>query len=152
MIDWLLCSTAAPSTSTRWTRRAVRPNDAPSPPSRNVGSLLQWASINGRASIVDALLQRGASAHFHGGVLDETAMQWAVRHGHLRPVVSLREAGCDAAHAGVEGANAVHLACRHAHFLPLAYLLARDEVERDGEVGASGLLELLDERGRTPLM
>ncbi|KAH8052595.1 protein-cysteine S-palmitoyltransferase [Aureococcus anophagefferens] len=76
-------------------------------------SLLQWAAINNRLAIVDELLRRGVDVDGHGGVLDETAMQWATRHGHVGVVCRLREAGGDATHRGNEGGAAVHLACRY---------------------------------------
>ena len=112
-------------------------------------SLLQWAAINNRLAIVDELLRRGVDVDGHGGVLDETAMQWATRHGHVGVVCRLREAGGDAAHRGNEGGAAVHLACRYQQVRVLCYLLARDV---SSTAAASGLLEALDARGRTPLM
>ncbi|KAH8098528.1 protein-cysteine S-palmitoyltransferase [Aureococcus anophagefferens] len=72
-----------------------------------------WAAINNRLAIVDELLRRGVDVDGHGGVLDETAMQWATRHGHVGVVCRLREAGGDATHRGNEGGAAVHLACRY---------------------------------------
>ncbi|KAJ8598074.1 hypothetical protein CTAYLR_005567 [Chrysophaeum taylorii] len=112
-------------------------------------TLLQWAAINGRGKVVEALLRRGADPGASGGVLDETALQWAVRQGHVETCVLIREAGCDAGHRGVEGGNAVHLACRYGKHVTAAYLLARDEVPPGSPIG---LLDLPDERGRTPLM
>ena len=81
-------------------------------------TLLQWAAINNRESLVDELVERGADVNLHGGVLDESALQWAMRHGHTRTIVRLREAGADAMHRGNEGGNAVHLACRYAKVAP----------------------------------
>lgn len=112
-------------------------------------TLLQWAAINNRVKVVSELLARGAHAGASGGILKETALQWAARQGHVEPCVLLREAGCDAGHRGVEGANAVHLACRYGKHVVVAYLLARDEVPPGLP---AGLLDLPDDRGRTPLM
>ena len=113
-------------------------------------SLLQWASINNRLAIVEELVRRGVDVDGHGGVLDESAMQWATRHGHVGVVVRLREVGGDATHRGNEGGNCVHIACRYGKLAPLAYLLARDALPRASR--PQGLLEALDDRGRTPLM
>lgn len=112
-------------------------------------TLLQWAAINNRGEVVRALLRLGADPRACGGILEETAMQWAVRQGHVDPCVVLREAGCDPLHKGVEGGNVVHLACRYGKHMCLAYLLARDETPPGPSVG---LMDLPDERGRTPLM
>ncbi|KAH8062897.1 protein-cysteine S-palmitoyltransferase [Aureococcus anophagefferens] len=106
-----------------------------------------WAAINNRLAIVDELLRRGVDVDGHGGVLDETAMQWATRHGHVGVVCRL-EAGGDADAPGNEGGAAVHLACRYQQVRVLCYLLARDV---SSTAAASGLLEALDAR-RTPLM
>ena len=120
-------------------------------------TLLQWAAINNRGPVLEMLLGKGADPKASGGILDENALQWAVRQGHVAAIVTLRESGAEAGHKGVEGGNAVHLACRYGRHLALAYLLARDEVcastktffDRERSLG---LLDLPDDRGRTPLM
>ena len=68
---------------------------------------------------------------------------------HLYSFLAAIRTGGDATHRGNEGGAAVHLACRYQQVRVLCYLLARDV---SSTAAASGLLEALDARGRTPLM
>ena len=42
---------------------------------------MQWAAINNRCSIATYLIEKGAAVNASGGVLGESALQWAVRKG-----------------------------------------------------------------------
>lgn len=112
-------------------------------------SLLQWAAINGRDTVVRLLLDRGCDVNAVGGVLRENALQWACRQGRAQCAVLLRESGGDPTHRGAEGGTAVHLCCRYGQVATLAYLVARDDAP---PALARGLVDLPDGNGMTPLM
>ena len=75
-------------------------------------SLLHWASINNRSSIVNFLIRHGAIVPCAGGVLAESPLHWAVRRNYPRIVDILIKQGADISYRSNMGLDALSLACR----------------------------------------
>lgn len=88
-------------------------------------TLLHWAAINDRGTIVDYLLKKGADINATGGDLESTPLHWAVRQGHLSMVVKLVRNGADMSTFDIEGCNALHVAAQLGHTPIVAYLIAK---------------------------
>ncbi|XP_018015557.2 palmitoyltransferase ZDHHC17, partial [Hyalella azteca] len=108
--------------------------------SENV-TLLHWAAINNRRSIVKYYITKGAVVDAIGGELLSTPLHWATRQGHLGMVVLLIQYGADPSMRDGEGCSCIHLAAQFGHTAIVAYLLAR---------GAD--VDMRDKNGMTPLM
>ncbi|KAF2352935.1 Ankyrin repeat-containing domain [Trinorchestia longiramus] len=104
-------------------------------------TLLHWAAINNRRSIVKYYIRKGAVVDAIGGELLSTPLHWATRQGHLGMVVLLIQYGADPGVRDGEGCSCIHLAAQFGHTAIVAYLLAR---------GAS--VDMRDKNGMTPLM
>lgn len=94
-------------------------------PDNDFITLLHWAAINNRKTIVSYLIEKGAKVDTRGGDLEATALQWAVRQGHLATVVLLMNAGADPMIRDAEGCSCIHLAAQFGHTAVVAYLIAR---------------------------
>eukprot|EP01039_Chlorochromonas_danica_P004687 gene4687-5134_t len=104
-------------------------------------SLLHWAAINNRAQIALFLIDNGAQM-IPGGVLYETAFQWALRKRYYAMLLLLREQlHPDLSHRSREGLDALHLAC-HLGDVNAVFLLLTWGADVDG----------LDGQGVTPLL
>ncbi|CAM9747233.1 unnamed protein product, partial [Phaeothamnion confervicola] len=103
--------------------------------------LMHWSAINGREPICRYLLSRGADPGASGGVLNETALQWAARQGHVEVVMLLLTAGTNPLHLNIYGQNGLHLAAQMGHTAVALLLLAH---------GVSPVAP--DDKGFMPLM
>ncbi|VDP76883.1 unnamed protein product [Echinostoma caproni] len=104
-------------------------------------SLLHWAAINNRMSIVRYLLSKGAFVDRLGGHLAATPLHWAIRQSHLSMVHLLMRHGADPTIQDNTGLPCIHVAVQIGSVPIIAYLLAKgvDVDSRDG----SGLTPLL---------
>lgn len=96
-------------------------------------SLLHWAAINNRMSIVRYLLSKGASVDRLGGHLAATPLHWAIRQSHLSMVHLLMRHGADPAIRDNTGLPCIHVAVQIGSVPIIAYLLAKG-VDVDGSV------------------
>lgn len=86
-------------------------------------SLLHWAAINNRITIVKYLLSKGADINHVGGVLEEIPLQWAVRNNMYTQMVHLLITnGSFLNHRNIHGHDALSLAI-HSGNVNTAYIL-----------------------------
>jgi len=104
-------------------------------------TILQWASINNRIDIARFLIGKGVFVNEKGGLLGETSLQWAVRHGYLQMVILLMESGADLSHRNNMGLDALFLAVQCGKTEVVFYLLA-----------SGSNPDTTDTKGFTPLM
>lgn len=99
-------------------------------------TLLHWAAINNRIQIASFLVDHGAEI-LPGGILFETALQWAIRKRYYCMAELLAEKlHPDLSHRSRDGLDALHLACRlddvNAVFLLLSWGAPPDTLDQDG--------------------
>lgn len=98
-------------------------NISPSTTDSDGCSLLHWASINNRVSIVNFLLSKSVNINYTGGANNETALQWAVRSTRSAELVSIflsHEA--DLTHKSKYGLDALFIAVQAGN-MSIVYLL-----------------------------
>lgn len=104
-------------------------------------TLLHWAAINNKTTIVDYYLNKGADINAIGGDLKSTPLQWAIRQGHLQMVVLLVKRGADLNVIDIEGCNALHLAAQLGHTPIVAYLIAKGmDIDQPNANGMTALM------------
>ncbi|VEL25244.1 unnamed protein product [Protopolystoma xenopodis] len=104
-------------------------------------SLLHWAAINNRLSIMLFFLGKGAQIDRRGGNLAATPLHWAIRQSHVHAVALLLKHGADPNIRDNTGLSCIHAAIQTSCTPVIAYLLAR---------GVD--IDCRDEQGVTPLM
>lgn len=85
-------------------------------------SLLHWASINNRISIMVYLISQGCNLNHCGGNLMETPLHWAIRKRHFAAVNLLTENGAALSIRSGQGVDALLLACQ-LESVNMAFLL-----------------------------
>lgn len=120
-------------------------------------SLLHWAAINNRISIMIFLMSQGCTLNHCGGVLMETPLHWAIRLRRYAAVNLLTENGADLTIRSGQGIDALLLACQlelvNMVFLLLCRGASPNSTDNDGNTpllwliknnrGANDLLRLL---------
>mmetsp|Transcript_18749 Transcript_18749/g.24757 ORF Transcript_18749/g.24757 Transcript_18749/m.24757 type:complete len:637 (-) Transcript_18749:130-2040(-) len=87
-------------------------------------TILQWAAINNRLKIATFLLDKGINVNEPGGMMNENALGWATRQGHLDMVRLLISYGADGTHLNVHGQDAIFLAVQNQKPEVALYLIA----------------------------
>jgi palmitoyltransferase len=111
-------------------------------------SLLHWAAINNRSTIVKFLISKGANVNIVGGTLKEIPLQWAIRNGRYCQLVQfLIEAGSDLHHKNVHGADALQVAVRCGNLnMVFQLLVAGASPNTSTAQGDTPLLYLIKEK------
>ncbi|VDM54286.1 unnamed protein product [Angiostrongylus costaricensis] len=115
-----------------------------SPNARDVDgcSLLHWAAINNRVTIVQRLLELGADPNVVGGLLVSSPLHWACRVGHTFSSALLVKAGAVCNVRDAQGYTPIHLAVQSNQSQLVAYLLEKFYYCKD----------ITDNSGMTPAM
>jgi palmitoyltransferase len=110
-------------------------------------TLLHWAAINNRNSLVVYLIERGAKVNVLGGILMETPLHWAVRKNFFRTVKILIQHGADTSLQSRDGVNPLLLACTLGN-VEMAYFLIANGADVNGinNLGDSILMTLLKDQ------
>lgn len=82
-------------------------------------SLLHWAAINNRSSIVLSMIASGVNINYTGGVLGETALVWALRRKFYHMVYLLKTHGGDLSIKSIQGNDALFIAVKEG--TPVCY-------------------------------
>lgn len=130
---------------------------------------LMWAAADGNVDAVKALIAAGADIRARSkeidfkyvdtangnrrgpqqGVIQFTALLFAVRAGHMPAVKALLDAGADPNEKLPDGVNGVILAIANAHFEMAAYLLDKGADPNSAEGGWTALHQVARSRSLT---
>lgn len=110
-------------------------------------TLLHWAAINNRNTLVVYLIEHGAKVNVLGGTLMESPLHWAVRKNFYRTVKILIQNGADTSLLSKDGVSPLHLACTLGN-LEMAFFLISNGADVNGinNLGDSLLMILLKEQ------
>ena len=73
---------------------------------------MQFAAINDQIAIAKLLLQNNAKVNYAGGILQEIALQWAIRKSNYEMIMLLVKSGSNMQHKSAQMTDSLHLACR----------------------------------------